>query len=260
MQKLKPAAEAFLTHPAKRTTDDRPMPLLAAHYYGKGYVLFCGFDETWRWRFNEADRYFGRYWSQAIYVTGVPRTLGTKLTQLSLDTPDPQLGKLGQLYARLFNPDLKPLTADEVEATVERLDVTPDDKDRTTRLRLRKLPGQDGDYVAPVPFNQVGRFALKVDTGSDPATLEYRVTLPPDHELAPGGMAEEELRALAEATGGKFYREEDLHRLPDDLKPKTTPFVEKGEVELWEWNHWWWLLLLLLFGAEWTVRKVNSLS
>jgi hypothetical protein len=258
VQKLKPAAEAFLVHPTKRTTDNKPMPLLAAHYYGKGYVLFCGFDETWRWRFNEADRYFGRYWSQAVYVTGVPRTLGTKLTQLSLDTPDPQLGKMGQLYARLFNPDLKPLTADEVEATVERLDVGPDDKDHTSRLRLRKLPGQDGDYVAPVPFNQVGRFTIKVDTGSDPATLEYRVTLPPDHELAPGGMAEEELRKLAEATGGKFYREEDLHTLPDSVTPKRTPFTHKDEVLLW--NRWALLWVVGLLSAEWFLRKFNSLS
>ncbi len=258
VQRLKPAAEAFLVHPTKRTTDNKPMPLLAAHYYGKGYVLFCGFDETWRWRFNEADRYFGRYWSQAVYVTGVPRTLGTKLTQLSLDTPDPQLGKMGQLYARLFNPDLKPLTADEVEATVERLDVGPDDKDKITRLRLRKLPGQDGDYVAPVPFNQVGRFALKVDTGSDPATLEYRVTLPPDHELAPGGMAEEELRRLAEATGGKFYREEDLYTLPASVKPKTTPVTHKDEVLLW--NRWALLWVIGLLSAEWFLRKFNSLS
>ena len=258
VQKLKPAAESLLTHPTKQTTDNKPMPLLAAHYYGKGYVLFCGFDETWRWRFNEADKFFGRYWSQAIYVTGVPRTLGTKLTQLSLDTPDPQLGKLGQLYARLFNPDLKPLSADEVEATVERLDVGPDDKDRTARLRLRKLPGQDGDYVAPVPFNQVGRFALKVDTGSEPATLEYRVTLPPDHELAPGGMAGEELRSLAEATGGKFYREEDLHTLPASVKPKTTPFTHKDEVLLW--NRWALLWVVGLLSAEWFLRKFNSLS
>ena len=111
------------------------MPLLATHYYGKGYVLFCGFDETWRWRFNEADKFFGRYWSQAVYVTGVPRTLGTKLTQLSLDTPDPLLGKTGQVYARLFTPDLKPLTTDRVEATARAAGRRP----RTTRTAAQPV-------------------------------------------------------------------------------------------------------------------------
>jgi uncharacterized membrane protein len=258
VKKLKPAAEAYLVHPSKTTTDNKPMPLVAGHYYGKGYALYCGFDETWRWRFNEADKYFGRYWSQAVYVTGVPRTLGTKLTQLSLDTPDPTLGKTGQIYARLFSPDLKPLTAERLEARLERLDVGPDDKDRSAPVELKALPGAPGTYVSTVPFNRVGRFALKVDTGSEPAALEYRVTLPPDHELAPGGMAEDDLRKLAAATGGKFYREEDLHTLPASVQPKTTPFTRREEVLLW--NHWAMLWVIGLFAAEWFLRKFNSLS
>src|SRR5262249_7351509 len=77
--KLKPAAEVFLVHPPDKMTDGKPMPLFAAHYYGKGYVMFAGFDETWRWRRNEADKYFYRFWSQAVYASGAPRTLGTKL-------------------------------------------------------------------------------------------------------------------------------------------------------------------------------------
>jgi hypothetical protein len=251
--RLKPAAEVFLTHPTKRTADNKPMPLVAAHYYGKGYVLFAGFDETWRWRFNEGDRFFGRYWSQAVYLTGVPRTLGTKLTQLSLDTPDPQLGKTGQVYARLFTPDLKPLTAERLEATLRDVE-----QNQTLPVELKALPGQPGDYVATLPFNRVGRFALKVDTGSEPATLEYRVTLPPDHELAPGGMAEEELRSLAEQSGGKFYREEDLNRLPDEVPVKTTPYTQREEVLLW--NRWALIAVIGLLSAEWFLRKLNSLS
>ena len=107
-----------------------------------------------------------------------------------------------------------------------------------------------------MPFNKVGRFTIQVDTGSDPATLEYRVTMPPDHELAPGGMAEEELRALAEATGGKFYREEDLHTLPASVTRKTTPFTHKDEVLLWNrWALLWVIGLLVgidLIFAGWT--------
>src|SRR5205807_9514347 len=62
---------------------------------------------------------------------------------------------------------------------------------------------------------------LKVDNGSDSAALDYRVNLPPDHEMAPGGLAEEELRKLAAATGGKFYQEEDVYKLPGDIAAKS---------------------------------------
>lgn len=254
--KLKPGAEAFLRHPTEKLPDGEPMPLLAGHYYGKGYVLFSGIDETWRWRRNEGDRYFYRFWSQAVYASGAPRTFGTKLTQLSLDTPDPTVGGTGQVYARLLNADLKPVRdINRITATLERAGGTDD---RVTTVTLNALPGDQGEFVATLPFNREGRYTMTVRNVADTATLEYRVTLPPDHELSGGPMNEEGMRELAESTGGKFYREEDLHTLAESVKPKTTPFVRKDE-HVW-WNVWSWLAVVLLFAAEWTVRKLNSLS
>ena len=258
VKKLKPAAEAYLVHPRDKMPDGKPMPLLAAHYYGKGYSVFIGFDETWRWRYNEADRYFARFWSQAVYVAGVPRTLGTKLTQLSLDTPDPLLGHTGTLYARLFTPDLRPATAERLSGRLERLDAPPGDPDRVSIVELRALPGQPGEYIASVPFDRVGRFTLKVDNGADSAALEYRVNLPPDHELAPGGLAEEDLRKLAAESGGKFYHEEDLYHLTSDIAPKIVTVTRREEVLLW--NRWALFAVIGLLTAEWCLRKWWSLS
>ena len=261
--KLKPAAEAFLIHPTLKLADGKPMPLLAGHYYGKGYVLFVGFDETWRWRFNEADKYFGRFWSQAVYVAGVPRTVGTKLTQLSMNTTDPVQGKTGEVYARLFTKDFKPVTADEIEARLVKLDADPNEKDANVPVKLIAIRGPDnkptGEYLATMPFNRTGRFALKVDPNNgNPASLEYRVSLPPEHELAPGAMAEGDMRKLAEATGGGFYREEDLFKLPAAVKPQTAPFSIRTEFILW--NKWAMILLIVLLTMEWVVRKFNGLS
>jgi hypothetical protein len=259
--KTKPAADVFLTHPTARTPapDDKPMPLLVGHYYGKGYVLFVGFDDTWRWRFNSAEKYFGRFWSQAVYTAGVPRTVGTKLTQLSLDTTDPQVGETGQIYARIFNENYKLLTDEEIDATLEKLDADPNAPDRSVAVKLRKLPGQDGEYVAPVPFDHAGRYKLTVDPkNKTPASLQYRVSLPPTHEKAPGGLDEDAMRKLCEATGGKFYREEDLTALPNDVKPQSVKQVTREEVLLW--NRWPLFLLIGLLSLEWFVRKFNGLS
>jgi uncharacterized membrane protein len=258
VMKLKPAAEVYLTHPREQTSDRKPMPLLAGHYFGKGYVLYLGLNETWRWRYNEADRYFGRFWTQAVYLTGVPRTLGNKLTQLSLDTPDPLLGRTGQVYARLFTPELKPLTTDRIEARIERLDGQQSDSERSSSVELKAVPGQPGEYVATIPFNAVGRYALRVDAGTGPASLEYRVALPPEHELSAGGMAEDALQDLALRSGGSFYHEEDLHTLPQKIEPKSSPFRRREELLLW--NHWLLLWIIGLFSAEWFLRKLNSLS
>ena len=65
------------------------------------------------------------------------------------------------------------------------------------------------------------------------------MTLPPEHELAPGPMNEEGLRKLAEETGGKFYREEDLHHLADDVQPQKVTFTQRKETLLWTyWPVW----------------------
>ena len=91
------------------------------------------------------------------------------------------------------------------------------------------------------------------------ATLDYRVTLPPEHELAPGPMNEEGLRKLAEETGGKFYREEDLYRLADDVQPRTVTFTQRKETLLW--TYWpVWALIVGLFTVEWVVRKFSNMS
>lgn len=264
--RLKPGAETFLLHPTARTPapDNKPMPLLVGHYFGKGYVLFCAFDDTWRWRFNEGDRYFGRFWSQCVYQAGVPRMVGTKLTQISLDTLEPQQGKSGQVYGRILDEKFKPMTAEEIEATLEKIDAGPNDKDKTTTVRLRKLDGQDGEYVAPLPFNRAGRFKLTVDPkNGSPATMEYRVNLPPDHEQSPGAMAEAELTKLAADSGskdrpGRFYHEEDLFKLPAQVEPQYAPFTRREETVLW--NRWALFALIGLLSLEWFLRKFNGLS
>lgn len=264
--RLKPGAETFLLHPTARTPapDNKPMPLLAGHYFGKGYVLFCAFDDTWRWRFNEADKYFGRFWSQCVYQAGVPRMVGTKLTQISLDTLEPQQGKSGQVYARILDEKFKPLAVEEIEATLEKIDADPNDRDRTTTVRLRKLDGQDGEYVSPLPFNRAGRYKLNVDPrNGSPATMEYRVSLPPDHEQSPGAMAEAELMKLAADSGskekpGRFYHEEDLYKLPSFVESQTAPFGRREETVLW--NRWALFLLIGLLSLEWFLRKFNGLS
>jgi len=125
-------------------------------------------------------------------------------------------------------------------------------------VELKAVPGQEGEFVATLPFNRVGRYVLKVDNGGDTAVLDYRVTLPPDDEQSPGGMSEEQLRQLAEATRGGFYREEDLYTLAKTVTPKMTPFVVRKELLLWNW--WALAVVVGLFALEWFVRKFNSLS
>jgi hypothetical protein len=162
------------------------------------------------------------------------------------------------VYARLFTPEYRPLARERVTAQLERLDAPPNEEKLRT-VTFEAVPNQPGEYVATVPNDRVGRYALRVESGEDTAVLDYRVTLPPEHELAPGPMNEEGLRKLAEQTGGKFYREEDLYRLSDQVQSKKVSFTQRKETLLW--NYWpVWALLVFLFTMESLVRKFSNMS
>ncbi|MBA4188183.1 MAG: hypothetical protein C0467_09215 [Planctomycetaceae bacterium] len=264
--KVKPAADVFLVHPTARTPapDNKEMPLLVGHYFGKGYVLFVGFDDTWRWRFNNQSKLTGRFWTQAIYSAGIPRIVGTKMTQLSTNTLAPVLGTTGEYYVRVFNDKFEPSTADEIEGTLEKVDAGPDDKDRTVPVKFRKVPGTDGEYATTLPYNRTGQFRLSVDPkNNSPASLNFPVSYPENHELSPGALDEPAMRKLTresrgEVTDNGFYREESLIKLPENVKPQTSPMSNRNEILLW--NKWAMVLLIGLLSVEWFLRKFNGMS
>ncbi len=254
--KLRPGAVALLVHPHKKTLD-QPLPILASHFYGKGQVFFMGTDETWRWRREAESRLTGRFWGQVIYQMGLPHLLGApKRVQLSLERPENSLGRPCDVYARVFDAEYRPYTGERIAARLEHLDAKPG-RERWRPLVLEAVHGQPGEYRASLANDAVGRFVINVEDPA-PASLEYRVGLPPQHELEVAGMAEEALREAAAAGGGKFYREEDLHRLASNLEPRNASFVTRSEVLLWNWPMF--LLFLGLITVEWVLRKLANLS
>jgi len=255
---LRPGGISLLDHPKAMTGRDRkiPMPLIASQIYGKGTVLFLGIDETWRWRFNEQDRFFGRFWGQVIYQSGFPQTLGNKRVQVMMDQGDHELNRPAHVYARVLDKDFLPAKDLRIPATLERLDAKPGEP-RSTPITLEAIAGQPGEYRYSLPNDKVGKFAIKFDQ-PEPTTMEYRVALPPQHEMEPAGLNIDALKDAAELSGGKFYREENLHELRGAIESKTQPNVERQEIVLW--NPLMFILFGLIISCEWLLRKMSNMS
>jgi hypothetical protein len=257
---LRPGATALLVHPDKRVgkkPGDTPMPLIATHYYGKGEALFFGVDETWRWRDGAGDKRTARLWGQIVARLGLPHLLGNaRRSQLDLERGAAVLGRPGTVKARLLDPKYDPLRRPQVQATLVRLD----DAGGARRVLLKRVAGQPGEYRGSLPNDTPGRFELRLPAskGVEATALPYRVELPPRHELERAPLAEEALRAAAAVSGGRFYREEDLYRLADNVQPQKASFVVRQEVLLW--NPLALALFVLLISAEWVVRKFSNLS
>ena len=64
-------------HPSDRCEDGvTPQPLIAARRYGKGEVVYIGFNEMWRLRRKYGERFYRRFWSQLIYRLGMSHAVG----------------------------------------------------------------------------------------------------------------------------------------------------------------------------------------
>ncbi|MBY0230272.1 MAG: hypothetical protein K2W96_13395, partial [Gemmataceae bacterium] len=256
---LRPGAVPLLVHPdrkAGKQKDEKPMPLVATHHYGRGEVLYVGLEETWRWRDGTGDRLTARFWGQAAVQLGLPSLLGnSSRTILDLEKGEPVLNKPGAVKARLLDPSLDPIRKEKIEA------VLVNDATRAERkVVLMRVPGQPGEYRAALPNDAPGKHELRLPAGDgiEAATLPYKVELPPRHELLQAGLADEALAAMAAASGGKLYREEDLHRLPDAIATANFRFQQPGEVLLW--GPLAMAIFILLIAAEWIIRKFSNLS
>jgi hypothetical protein len=64
---------------------------------------------------------------------------------------------------------------------------------------------------------------------------------------------------MASASGGAFFREEDLHNLPAMVRQKTERVRLPLEVEVWS-SPFYFLLMLGVVSAEWVLRKLSQLK
>jgi uncharacterized membrane protein len=246
--RAKPAAEVLLTDAdAARETRHGKIPVVALQSYGLGQVMYIGTDNTWRWRKNIGDRYYTTFWGQIIQRLALQRLLGgSKRTQLATDRSNYTVGDRIPIYARLYTVGFEPVEAATVNGSYAK------NPEAGVTVVLRAVPEQPGlfrgEFVAPA----AGHYQFRVE--QDPATtLDFSVA-EPQFELGESAMNEPLLRDIANQTGGLFFREEDLHKMPESIRQRTQPVQSSLELELWS-SPLCFMILLGLVSAEWVLRK-----
>ncbi len=244
----KAAAEVLLldANPSRNSGDGEKMPLLAVQQYGLGQVMYLGTDNTWRWRKNVGDKYYVTFWGQMVQRLALPHLLGeSKRTQLTSDKKTYTTGDRVTIFARLYDQGFSPVADPSVSGSY-----TVDG--RATAVQLRPLPDQPGmyrgEFVAPGP----GSYSFKVDR-DDKTKLDLTVT-EPRLEMGETAMNEEVLREMAQTSGGAFFREEDLYKMPDAVRLKSEVVRSRVEIDLWA-SPWFFVLMLMVAAVEWIVRK-----
>ena len=72
-------------------------------------------------------------------------------------------------------------------------------------------------------------------------------------------MNEPLLKQMATASGGAYFREEDLYKLPEMIRQKAVRVRSSVEVEFWS-SPMYFILMLIVVSAEWVLRKLSQLK
>ncbi len=246
----KPAAFVLAEHPTLAGPEGK-LPLIAYQYVGAGKSMFQGVDDTWRWRLRVGDRYFGRYWIQAIRFLARSKLRSNKQAEVETDRASYQRGQPVQVRVRFLAPGLAP-SGGEVAVEVERAGQPP------SRLALRSSGPGNGVFEGILPGAREGNYTLKLLppptlTGALP-TATFRVEAPIGEAARPE-LNEAELARAAATTGGKYYSPFAAATLLNDLPtPQKIPLDTDPPLPLW--SDWRLLALFLaIVTTEWVLRK-----
>lgn len=251
--RLKPAAVSLLLTAQNR--ERQKYPALVHHNYGKGAVLFMGFDSTWRWRKEFGDRYFREFWGKVVQFLGLPHLLHEAAqAAIYVGKETCIVGERVSLTCKLSNPDFSPFLAPKALLQVKQ-------GAQSSVLELLPIPGRMGMYRANYWPEAAGEVEFSLGDafpGSKPVILRV---VKQSQEFIDSGMNRELLERAAKETGGRFHAAAGVTEktLLDELMAGRPRLPLNFRASLWD--NWLALLLCLaLFAAEWIMRKLFYLD
>lgn len=230
----------------------RRYPLVAWQRYGTGKCMTVATDRLWRLRFKTGDKYHWRVWSQCLQFLTLSRLLGEhKRIRLETDRATYPVGGQVRLYAQVLDDEFEPVTQPGFDVLVGEIDGAAA-RERVSLRPDRSAPGLYEGYFTPAV---AGRYRLEAsDEDAEIAnSTEFQVAAV-NEELADTAARVDELRRIADLTGGACLTARDLGRLESlvDVAPVTTTI--RSERPLWD-NGLVAGLLVALLGCEWILRR-----
>ncbi|MBI5761557.1 MAG: hypothetical protein HZA46_23855 [Planctomycetales bacterium] len=234
-------------------------PLIATHFAGKGQVLFLGTDSTWLWRQNVGDRFFYKFWGQAIRFVARRDDLDGKQNRLAVFPYRVRPGESTRIELHAFQSDGLPRT--EPKLSVQ---VAGSEKPQVVELVADSaMKGRYTGRFTPQPTSLVasaGEYTVRFEPGGggDLVEAKFRVQ-PAAEELRHPNLNRTTLELLANSSGGQVVELPDLTSIADKLKGESTTSQLYREQVIWD--NWLTLtLLVLIYSVDVGLRRLVGLS
>jgi hypothetical protein len=232
-------------------TGPRKLPLLVTQNYGRGRTAVMATSGTWRWQMSQplGDPAHDLFWQQLlrwlvldspgqVVVTAANHTLmDDGHIELSANVRDKQYMPApdAKVTAHLIGPN----------GISVMLDMTPA-ADNPGVFHAAWTADKPGSYLAEITAQKGSE-----ELGSDTFPFERIDGVAENfHTL----QNRELLEKLATETGGRYWRPEELGRLPSEISYSDAGVSVRDIKELWNMPVVF-LWLLLLMAAEWLLRR-----
>jgi uncharacterized membrane protein len=253
--RLKPGATALLAGSGEGVPQDQVV--LAHQRYGRGLALAFAVQDSWMWRMHEdiplEDETHRTLWQQLLrwIVNDTPGQLAFTSSHEPAGVDQPL-----ELRTVLHDPSFHRLNDAEIVAEVEAPDGTVRD------LAMRWSAQRDGEYRATFSPSLPGLHRVRAAARrGETLVAEGEIVVPAVDdagEYFDAGMRAPLLRRIAEESGGRFYRIDEISRLPEAIRYSGQGVTTTERYDLWDMPVIFFLLLGLLF-AEWGFRRRRGL-
>jgi hypothetical protein len=234
------------------------VPLIAYHFAGEGKVMFVGLDSTWHWRQNVGERFFYKFWGQAIrfMASGAEdddASEGPKRNRLEVTPVRIEPGETVQIELLAIDENGAPRTDPKMPVVLK----GPEEE---TTVELLADGAVKGRFTGSLSPEVQGDFSLVWKPGADGEALEthFEVLEAPE-ELRHPGIDRLGLQQLAATSGGEMVALSDLAAIPDKLKGETKMTQLHREAAIWD--NWLTLVaLIFLYSLDVGLRRLKGLA
>ncbi len=236
---------------AQMSSGGRKLPLLVTQNYGRGRTALMATSGTWRWQMAQplGDPAHDLFWQQLLrwlVLESPAQVVVNAPTQTLMDDGHIQLSASVRDKEYLPAPDAK-VTAHVIgpNGLSVMLDMAPAAGDPGT-FNASWIAEKPGSYMAEVTAQ---RRTDNLGSGTFPFERIDGVA-----ENFHTTQNRDLLQKLASETGGRYWRPDELARLPNEISYSDAGISVRDIKELWNMPIVF-LWLLLLMAAEWLLRR-----
>jgi hypothetical protein len=236
---------------AEMNVHGRKMPFLVTENYGRGRTAVVASGGVWRWQMSQplGDPTHDMFWQQLLrwLVNDSPG-------QVVAAVPNQMLFDDGHIHlsADIRDKSFQPAPDARVEAHI----LGPGGS--SASVEMSPVPDAPGQFQADFNAEKPGSYVTEVvaqrgdqEIGRDVLTFQRMDGVAENFHTE---QNRDLLEKLASQTGGRYWRPDELSKLPDEIPYSDAGITMRETKELWNMPAIFLLLILLRF-SEWLLRR-----